>query len=61
MDLPDAPKHHAGFHQVYSWMLTHEQHIDRMDVLEPSIKTKLPKHCKQYKYLRDKNRMKSMR
>lgn len=48
------------FHQVYGWMLGHTQHIERMDGLEPSIKTRLPKHCKTYKYLRDKNRVKSM-
>ena len=49
VDMPDALKHHAGFHQVYGWLLTHEQHTHRMEQLQPSISVDLPKHCKQYR------------
>eukprot|EP00520_Triparma_pacifica_P018426 CAMPEP_0118633216 /NCGR_PEP_ID=MMETSP0785-20121206/874_1 /TAXON_ID=91992 /ORGANISM="Bolidomonas pacifica, Strain CCMP 1866" /LENGTH=338 /DNA_ID=CAMNT_0006524067 /DNA_START=60 /DNA_END=1073 /DNA_ORIENTATION=- len=58
--LPDALKHHSGYHEVYGWLLTHEQHNERMGKLTPSISSSLPRHCQEYKRLRDKNRFKSM-
>lgn len=58
--LPDALKHHSGYHEVYGWLLTAQQHNERMNKLTPSISSSLPKHCQEYKKLRDKNRMKSM-
>ena len=58
--LPDALKHHSGYHEVYGWLLTAEQHQDRMKKLTPSVQSSLPRHCREYKALRDKNRFKSM-
>ena len=58
--LPDALKHHSGYHEVYGWLLTAEQHQDRMKKLTPSVQSALPRHCREYKALRDKNRFKSM-
>ena len=58
--IPDTLKHHSGFHQVYGWLLTKERHMDRLSMLKADVDTQLPRHCLEYKKLRDKNRVKAM-
>jgi len=60
VDIPDTLKHHSAFNQVYGWLLTREQHHERIEKLSAFVSTTLPKHCKQFRHLRDKNRIKAM-
>ncbi len=60
VDIPDTLKHHSAFNAVYGWILTHNQHHDRISKLSASVSNSLPAHCKHFRDLRDSNRIKAM-